>query len=48
MLIAHVRENVFDTESGQCLIVPQGARLIGLYDHQVAYAQERVLVTWKR
>src|SRR2546422_9496261 len=47
-LIAQVRENVFDTESGQHLLVPQGARLIGLYDHQVAYGQERVLVTWKR
>jgi type IV secretory pathway VirB10-like protein len=47
-LIAQVREPVFDTESGQYLLVPQGARLIGLYDHQVAYGQERVLVTWKR
>jgi len=47
-LIAQVRENVFDTESGQYLLVPQGARLIGLYDHQVAYGQERVLVTWRR
>jgi type IV secretory pathway VirB10-like protein len=28
--------------------VPQGARLIGLYDHQVVYGQERVLVSWKR
>jgi type IV secretory pathway VirB10-like protein len=47
-LIAQVREPVFDTESGQYLLVPQGTRLIGLYDHQVAYGQERVLVTWKR
>ena len=47
-LIAQVRENVFDTESGQYLLVPQGARLIGLYDHQVVYGPERVLVTWKR
>jgi len=47
-LIAQVREPVFDTESGRYLLVPQGARLIGFYDHQVAYGQERVLVTWKR
>lgn len=46
-LIAQVRENVFDTQSGQYLLVPQGARLVGLYDHQ-ACGQERVLVTWKR
>jgi type IV secretion system protein VirB10 len=47
-LIAQVREPVFDTETGQHLLVPQGARLIGLYDHQVVYGQERVLVSWKR
>ncbi len=47
-LIAQVREPVFDTESGEHLLVPQGARLLGLYDHQVVYGQERVLVTWKR
>jgi hypothetical protein len=37
-----------DTESGQHLLVPHGARLIGLYDHQVDYGQERVLVSWTR
>ena len=47
-LIAQVREPVFDTESGRHLLIPQGARLIGLYDHQVVYGQERVLITWKR
>src|SRR5207249_4535919 len=47
-VIAQVRESVFDTETGQHLLVPQGARLIGLYDHQMVYGQERVLVTWKR
>ncbi|MCI0546387.1 MAG: conjugal transfer protein TrbI, partial [Candidatus Rokubacteria bacterium] len=47
-LIAQVREPVFDTETGQHLLIPQGVRLIGFYDHQVAYGQERVLVTWKR
>jgi len=47
-LIGQVREPVFDTESGQHLLIPQGARLIGFYDHQVVYGQERVLITWKR
>ena len=47
-LIAQVREPVFDTESGRHLLIPHGARLIGLYDHQVVYGQERVLITWKR
>jgi len=47
-MIAQVREAVFDTETGQHLLIPPGCRLIGLYDHQLAYGQERVLVTWKR
>jgi type IV secretion system protein VirB10 len=47
-LIAQVREPVFDTESGQHLLIPQGAQLIRLYDRQLAYGQERVLITWKR
>lgn len=47
-LIAQVREAVFDTETGQHLLIPQGARLVGLYGHQTVYGQERVLITWKR
>ena len=47
-LIAQVREPVFDTETGQHLLIPQGARLVGLYSHQTVYGQERVLITWKR
>jgi type IV secretion system protein VirB10 len=47
-ITAQVRENVFDTETGQYLLIPQGTRLVGLYDHHIVYAQERVLITWKR
>jgi type IV secretion system protein VirB10 len=47
-LIAQVREPVFDTETGQHLLIPQGARLVGLYGHQTVYGQERVLITWRR
>jgi type IV secretion system protein TrbI len=47
-LVAQVREPVFDTETGQHLLIPQGARLVGLYGHQTVYGQERVLITWKR
>ena len=46
--IAQVRENVFDTQSGAHLLLPQGTRVVGLYDSRVAYGQERVLVNWKR
>lgn len=47
-ITAQVRENVFDTETGQHLLVPQGTRLVGLYDHRLVYGQGRVLITWKR
>ena len=46
--IASVTENVFDSVTGRALLIPQGARLIGQYDSQVAYGQRRVLVVWTR
>ena len=47
-ITAQVRSPVYDSISGRYLLVPQGARLIGLYDSHVVYGQERVLVAWKR
>ena len=47
-ITAQVRENVFDTVTGQHLLIPQGTRLVGLYDHRIVYAQQRVLISWRR
>ncbi|WP_410051533.1 TrbI/VirB10 family protein [Bradyrhizobium sp. SZCCHNR2035] len=47
-ITAQVTENVFDTPSGRFLLVPQGARLIGVYDSQVTTGQSRVLLVWTR
>jgi len=47
-VIAQVTENVFDTVTGQHLLIPQGTRLIGRYDSVIAYGQERALVIWQR
>ena len=47
-ITAQVTENVFDTPTGRYLLVPQGARLIGIYDSQVAFGQSRVLLVWTR
>lgn len=47
-IMAHVTEPLFDTLSGQTLLVPQGARLIGIYDSQVTHGQSRVLLVWTR
>jgi type IV secretion system protein VirB10 len=43
-----VTENVYDSPTGRYLLVPQGSRLIGTYDSQVAYGQSRVLLVWNR
>ncbi|MCP4182134.1 MAG: conjugal transfer protein TrbI, partial [Hyphomicrobiales bacterium] len=48
MVIAQVTENVFDTITGQHLLIPQGTRLIGKYDSVITFGQERALVIWQR
>ncbi|WP_080437396.1 TrbI/VirB10 family protein [Burkholderia ubonensis] len=45
---ARVIENVYDTATGKYLLIPQGSKLIGTYDSQIAYGQERILVVWTR
>jgi type IV secretion system protein TrbI len=45
---ALVRSNVYDTASGRYLLIPQGSRLIGTYNHRVAYGQNAVQVIWTR
>jgi len=45
---AQVTENVYDSPTGHWLLVPQGSRLIGIYDSQVAFGQSRVLLVWTR
>ncbi len=47
-ITAQVTEHVYDSPSGSHLLVPQGARLIGQYDSQVAFGQRRVLLVWNR
>ncbi|TIN95497.1 MAG: TrbI/VirB10 family protein [Mesorhizobium sp.] len=47
-ITAQVTENVYDSPTGQILIVPQGARLIGQYDNGVGFGQRRVLLVWNR
>ncbi|BEP62265.1 TrbI/VirB10 family protein [Variovorax sp. V213] len=47
-VIATVTEAVYDTATGRNLLIPQGSRLIGRYDSQVAFGQRRVLLVWTR
>ncbi|MDE1936500.1 TrbI/VirB10 family protein [Bradyrhizobium sp.] len=47
-ITAQVTEAIFDSPTGRVKLVPQGARLIGVYDSQVAFGQSRVLLVWTR
>jgi type IV secretion system protein VirB10 len=40
--------NVYDTATGQFLLIPQGSRLVGKYDSRVTYGQSSVQVVWSR
>jgi type IV secretory pathway VirB10-like protein len=48
LVVAQIRQSVFDTVAGRFLLIPQGARLVGTYDSRIAYGQDRLLVTWTR
>ena len=47
-ITAQVTENVYDSPTGRFVLIPQGTRLIGIYDSQVAFGQSRVLLVWAR
>ena len=47
-ITAQVSENVYDSPTGNYLLISQGARLIGQYDSQIAFGQSRVLLVWTR
>ena len=47
-ITAQVTEAVYDSPTGKILLIPQGARLIGQYDAQVAFGQNRALLVWNR
>jgi type IV secretion system protein VirB10 len=48
LVLAQVSENVRDSITGRAILIPQGARLVGRYDSNVSYGQERALVIWER
>jgi type IV secretion system protein VirB10 len=45
---AQVTQNVYDSPTGALLLIPQGSRLVGEYDSEVASGQSRVLLVWDR
>jgi type IV secretory pathway VirB10-like protein len=47
-ITAQVTEEIYDSPTGRFLLIPQGAKLIGVYDSQIAFGQSRVLLAWNR
>lgn len=47
-IVGQVSQNIFDTVTGRYLLLPQGTKVVGLYDSKVTYGQERVLIVWNR
>ena len=45
-VIARVSENVYDSRTGQKLLIPQGSILVARYNSSVSYAQKRVQIVW--
>ena len=47
-IIGSVSENIYDTATGNDLLIPQGSRVVGSYDNSVSNGQERIGVIWQR
>ncbi len=45
-VICMVTDNVYDTATGQYILIPQGAKLFGKYDGNVAYGSNRLASAW--
>lgn len=48
IITAIVSENVRDSVRGNNILIPQGTKVIGVYDSSVTFGQERLLVIWQR
>jgi type IV secretion system protein VirB10 len=47
-IIAQVSQDVYDTPTGNYILIPQGSRLVGEYSNAVQYGQSRIFVAWQR
>lgn len=48
MVTARVRENVYDSVTGKCLLMPSGMKVVGGYLSKVSTGQSRQLVVWNQ
>jgi type IV secretion system protein VirB10 len=43
---ALISKNVYSTQDGKYLLIPQNSRLLGTYNSSISYSQKRVQVAW--
>jgi type IV secretion system protein VirB10 len=47
-IIGQVSQDVYDTATGNHLLIPQGTKLLGVYSSDITFGQDSVLVAWQR
>ncbi len=47
-VVAQTTRNVYDSRTQRDVLIPAGTRLVGAYDDQIAYGQNRALVAWSQ
>ncbi|WP_064607108.1 TrbI/VirB10 family protein [Streptobacillus moniliformis] len=47
-VLAQVRENVYDSRTGNYLLIPKGSKLYGRYESNVSKGQTRVFMVWDK
>lgn len=47
-VVAQIKENIYDSVTGRFLLIPKGSKLLGQYDSQVSYGQQRTLLAFTR
>jgi type IV secretion system protein VirB10 len=45
-VLARVTQNIYDSQTGRFLLIPQGTLLVARYNNSVSYAQNRVQIVW--
>jgi len=45
-VLARVTQNIYDSQTGRKLLIPQGTLLLAKYNSSVSYAQRRVQIVW--
>ena len=45
-VIAQTNTNIYDTLTGEKLLIAKGSKLIATYDSRITYGQQRILIAW--